>query len=82
MKAVTGGRWQEHQPATNTLWLHYLADTLLLQKGVPLTSAQKRHLREFRKRAAAAPSCAELVWDDLFKGLWLAHGAHDDALTQ
>lgn len=48
MKAVTHGRWEEHQPATNTLWLHYLADVLLNQKGVPLSSAQKRQLRDFR----------------------------------
>ena len=48
MKVVTQGRWEEHQPATNTLWLHYLADVLLNQKGVPLSSAQKRRLRDFR----------------------------------
>lgn len=48
MKAVTGGRWEEHQPATNSLWLHYLADVLLNQKGVPLSGAQKRRLRDFR----------------------------------
>ncbi len=26
-----------------------------------------------RKRALLAPSCTELVWDELFEGAWLAH---------
>lgn len=55
MKAVTGGRWEEHQPATNALWLHYLADVLLSQKGVPLSSAQKRRLRDFRCTRSSWP---------------------------
>ena len=30
-------------------------------------------LSERRKRAMAAPSCTELVWDEFFEGAWLAH---------
>ena len=55
MRKVTGGRWEAHQPATNALWLHYLADVLLNQKGVPLSGAQKRRLRDFRYHSACTP---------------------------
>ena len=48
MKKLTGSRWELHQPATNALWLHYLADTLLHKKAVPMSSAEKKCLRDFR----------------------------------
>jgi len=48
MRKVTGGRWEVHQPASNALWLHYLADTLLNKKAVPMTGADKKRLRDFR----------------------------------
>ena len=31
-----------------------------------------------RKRAAVAPSCTELVWDELFAGAWLARKRNAD----
>jgi hypothetical protein len=46
---VTGGvATQVHQPATNALWLHYLADTLLNKKTFPLSPSEKKRLRDFR----------------------------------
>lgn len=48
MRKATKGDWQKHTPATNTLWMHYLADLLLSQKQVPQTAREKRELRGFR----------------------------------
>lgn len=48
MKKATGGDWAGFHPATNCLWLHYLADTLLQLKALPATADQKKALRGFR----------------------------------
>ena len=48
MKKLTCGRWEMHQPATNALWLHYLADTLLNKKTFSMSPAEKMQLRDFR----------------------------------
>ncbi len=48
MRKATRGEWAAHAPATNCLWLSYLADTLLARKRVPLDAATKRDLRAFR----------------------------------
>ena len=32
MKKATRGDWRHHAPATNVLWMHYLADICLTQK--------------------------------------------------
>ena len=48
MKKLTCGRWEMHQPATNALWLHYLADTLLNKKTFSMSPAEKKQLRDFR----------------------------------
>ncbi|KAG2454502.1 hypothetical protein HYH02_000349 [Chlamydomonas schloesseri] len=37
--------------------------------GLKLSTAQKRELREFRKRAVACSSCGDLLMDTLFRGL-------------
>jgi hypothetical protein len=38
----------------------------------PHTQAQKRCLREFKKRLAGGSyaCCADVLWDELFEGLW------------
>ncbi|KAL3148115.1 hypothetical protein ABBQ38_014396 [Trebouxia sp. C0009 RCD-2024] len=72
MKKATKNKWQQHCPTTNCLWMHYLADIILNLKKFPLTVQQKKSLRDFRKRALGHKSCADLIWDDLFKGNWLA----------
>ena len=51
MRKATRGKWAAHAPATNCLWLSYLADTLLARKRVPLDAATKRDLRAFRYAA-------------------------------
>ena len=39
-------------------------------KPIPSAStAQKRGLREFKKRLAGYSSCGEVIWDELFSGL-------------
>lgn len=48
MRKATKGRWEGFHPATNALWMHYLADTLLNLKAFPLDAGQKRQLRDFR----------------------------------
>ena len=48
MRKATKGRWEGFHPATNALWMHYLADTLLNLKAFPLDASQKRQLRDFR----------------------------------
>ncbi len=78
MRKATHGDWAGSHFVTNVLWMHYLADTLLTLKQLPgCTPAQKRALREFRQRALSYGSCGELIWDELFQGLWVAF----DALT-
>ncbi|KAG2436314.1 hypothetical protein HXX76_006625 [Chlamydomonas incerta] len=37
--------------------------------GLKLSAAQKREMREFRKRAVACSSCGDLILDQLFRGL-------------
>ncbi|KAK9822448.1 hypothetical protein WJX81_001130 [Elliptochloris bilobata] len=74
MRKATRRDWAAHAPATNCLWLSYLADTMLSRKRVPADAAAKHDLRSFRKRALAYTSCLDLVQDPLFHGLWLAGG--------
>lgn len=41
---------------------------VLLPAGA--TAAQKRQLREFKKRVVGYSCCGEVIWDELFQGLW------------
>eukprot|EP00959_Pyramimonas_sp_CCMP1952_P304071 6363797-Pyramimonas_sp.AAC.1 len=59
MRAANKDRWEEHHPRTNCMWVHYLADTILTKKGVPMSGKQKKELGAFRQRAlkyARAPA--------------------------
>ncbi|GLC76657.1 hypothetical protein PLESTF_001813900 [Pleodorina starrii] len=76
MRSLVDNDWSSQCPATNCLWLSYLAEVLSKRfassgagKGVRLSAAHKRQLRGFRERALAYGSCGELVWDELFEGL-------------
>lgn len=72
MRKLNGDDWAASCLATNCLWVAYLAEILATEKGSTLSTAQKRRLREFRKRAVQAPCCSQLVLEDeLFKGLWV-----------
>eukprot|EP00873_Tetraselmis_striata_P040156 jgi/Tetstr1/460420/TSEL_005681.t1 len=70
MRKVCRRQWAGAYPATNALWLHYLADLLLGPKKHQLLASAEdlRALRGFRKRALAASSAADLVNDELFHG--------------
>ena len=56
MRKVTKGRWEGFHPATNALWMHYLADTLINLKALPLDPSQKRQLCDFRYGFASTPA--------------------------
>lgn len=34
------------------------------------SAGQKRALREFKKRLGGYTSCSDVIWDELFEGLW------------
>ena len=70
MKRVTKGKWNKYCPKTNALWLHYLADTVLEQKDFNVTAEDKQRLVAFRKRALDYKSAGEIVFDELFSGIW------------
>ena len=79
MRLLTGDDWSASVPATNCLWMAYLAETLAAQKVTgtgAAASAARRKLREFRKRCATQyTSCHELVLrDELFRGLLTRQG--------
>ncbi len=79
MRQALGNDWQSACPATNSLWIAYLADTLLGWKMNKCSAAQKRAMRDFRPRAAAAAGCEALVGDALFSGLvtWSRDGGEE-----
>jgi len=70
MKRATKGKWNKFTPKTNALWVHYLADTLLEQKDFNITAEQKKELTDFRARALDYKSARDMVFDDLFSGIW------------
>ena len=70
MKRATKGKWNKFTPKTNALWVHYLADTLLEQKDFNVTAEQKKELTDFRARALDYKSARDMVFDDLFSGIW------------
>ncbi|BDA51282.1 probable serine/threonine-protein kinase haspin at C-terminar half [Coccomyxa sp. Obi] len=74
MKRATRGDWAGFHPATNCMWVHYLADTLLKQKKLPATRAQKDALQDFRDRALACRNSNDLLLDKFLKGTWLVKG--------
>jgi hypothetical protein len=77
MQKLTRGDWAAPCPATNTLWLHYMADIVLTAKAPPQgwSASDRRALRDFRRRAAGYASAQEAIWDELFEGLWSADAA-------
>ena len=49
------------------------------QRLISFRAVTLQHAGTRRKRAVSAPSCTELVWDELFEGAWLAHERDADA---
>jgi hypothetical protein len=72
MRKLSRKDWSGHHPGTNVLWLLYLTELLLSsEKPVPgATAAQKRSLREFKKRLGGYGCCTDVIWDQLFEGCW------------
>ncbi len=72
MKKATKNKWGAFVPATNCLWMHYLADICLCQKLPAGCSSEDKHeLRNFRKRALGYSCCSELLWDEFFSAEFL-----------
>jgi serine/threonine-protein kinase haspin len=77
MRKAVRADWTAFVPATNALWLAYLADTLLTKKAIPLERDEKLALRAFRSRAAKYSRASDALLDDLFAGMWgHAEAAH------
>ncbi|EEH59019.1 uncharacterized protein MICPUCDRAFT_62429 [Micromonas pusilla CCMP1545] len=76
MRKATKGRWEEHCPKTNALWLHYLADCLLAQKEFPAAAEERAAIKAFKKRAFGYKSAAEALWDDMFVGVFTTSHAN------
>ena len=76
MMKATRGDWKKYCPLTNALWIRYLVETILIHK---LPSAcggeEKLALRNFKKEATLAESATDLVWAELFKGMWSSDGS-------
>ena len=73
MRKLSRGDWHGYTPATNCLWIRYLADICLANKmGFPHSSTEKLELRNFRKRALGYSSAADLIHDEWVSKLWLA----------
>jgi hypothetical protein len=71
MQVVTQGKWQNFVPATNVLWLRYLADIMLSSKlPANCPKSDRLMLRNFRKAANSAQAAGDLVWNEIFAGFW------------
>ncbi|KAF5840645.1 hypothetical protein DUNSADRAFT_16018 [Dunaliella salina] len=72
MRRLNQDDWSSSCFATNCLWMAYLAEMIVKEKAAAMSAAQKRQLRDFRKRASQTLSCGDLICDELFQGLWIA----------
>lgn len=48
MRKLVDDKWASACPATNCLWMAYLAEIMAAEKSKAFTTTQKRQLREFR----------------------------------
>ncbi|GLJ40445.1 hypothetical protein SUGI_0833310 [Cryptomeria japonica] len=71
MLNVTKGNWEGRYPKTNSLWLHYIADTLLTKKVFRCSPKDKRSLQAFRKRLLMYDSAEAALSDAFFDGMWV-----------
>eukprot|EP01018_Ginkgo_biloba_P009460 Gb_15224 [translate_table: standard] len=71
MLNVTQGNWEGRHPKTNSLWLHYVADTLLTKKAFRCSPKDKRGLQAFRKRLLLYDSAQAALSDNFFDGMWV-----------
>eukprot|EP00775_Hariotina_reticulata_P005959 gene5959-6198_t len=75
MRTITKGEWSGAYPGTNVQWMLYLCELLLTEKPVSgISSAQKRLLRDFKKRVLGYGHCGEE--DTKLQGLVDLYGPH------
>lgn len=73
MRKALGGKWATHNPETNCMWMHYLTDCLLNEKGQLSLAPSDRHaLKGFRKRALGYSCTADLLFDEFFQNCWVS----------
>jgi serine/threonine-protein kinase haspin len=70
MRKAVKQDWAAFQPATNCLWLAYLAEVLLTQKEWGASREERGAVRGFRSRAAKFKRASEALLDELFVGMW------------
>ena len=75
MRKLVGDDWASHVPATNCLWLSYLAEVLAQATTVALTTGHKRALRDFRW-AGRRTGLAALPVGMLAPTLYAVHNGH------
>jgi len=72
-----GADWSEYRPATNVLWLHYLADKLLYGKQLPtpVTRLSARNQSKLQKRGHEGSFSVILEGEDkdAYEGLLAAY---------
>lgn len=71
-KLIVGDDWSASCPQTNCVWVAYMAEVLAAEKGACMSAGEKKALRAFRRRVLKCAACSEVVWDELFAGLWLS----------
>jgi serine/threonine-protein kinase haspin len=77
-----GAAWEEYKPATNVLWLHYLAHKLLYAKNLPTPVTrlsarnQSKHLAAPKKRGHERSFSVILEGEDkdAYEGLFATYG--------
>jgi hypothetical protein len=77
-----GATWEQYRPATNVLWLHYLADKLLYAKQLPTPVTrlsarnQSKQLGGHRKRGHERSFSVVLEGEDkeAYEGLFNVYG--------
>jgi Haspin like kinase domain len=71
MRKLTGGAWSAFWPGTNCLWLQYLCEVLMKDKGLVLQRPERRMMNSFKVAAGCAAvkgkSCRELLDQPLFQ---------------
>jgi hypothetical protein len=72
-----GANWEDYQPTTNVLWLHYLANKLLYSKNLPtpVTRISARNQSKLQKRGHERSFSVILEGEDkdAYEGLLAAY---------
>eukprot|EP00050_Salpingoeca_kvevrii_P002478 m.194564 g.194564 ORF g.194564 m.194564 type:complete len:1277 (+) comp10619_c5_seq5:558-4388(+) len=70
MRVACERQWSSFCPSTNVLWMHYIADKLLREKGLKASSTEEKkarnELKSFLARARDYESARAMLSDDYF----------------